>query len=211
MEVFTPQGAALVFFGIIICFMGYSLFRSMLALWGFILLGLVGVVAVPWVTDLTGTTLLIVQIVTFLVAGTIGALIATPLYYVIVFLSGAALGGLVGLVIGAYLNLSGGAVSFKALTQLAELSFPPPMETTSQFLIMVILGIITGVFAISFEKFMLIASTSFIGAAAAVSGMNTTLLGLFSGIQNRSVLIGIVWVMVGMVGMFVQYRMRDET
>ncbi len=211
LEMITAQGAALVFFGIIICFMGYSLFKSMLPLWGFIIMGIVAVSLLPVVSDFSGTQLIIAQIVTFLVAGTIGALIATPLYYVIVFVTGAALGGLVGTVIGAYLNLSEGAVSFKALTQLAEMSFPPAVDTPAKFMIVAILALITGIFAINFQKFMISASTAFMGAAAVVSGLNTTLLDLFTGVQNRSILVGVVWVMLGMLGLFIQYRMRDET
>lgn len=211
MDIVTPQGAALVFFGIIICFMGYSLFRSMLPLWGFILFGILGLTGLPLVVQLQGTQLLIGQIVAFLVAGTIGALIATPLYYVVVFMTGALLGGLVGMVLGAYLSISGGTVSFRALTRLAEMSFPPTVDTPTQFVIMVILGLITGVFAISFQKFMISASTAFLGSAGVVSGLNATLLGAFARVENRSILIGITWLILGMIGLFVQYRMRDET
>jgi hypothetical protein len=210
-DIVTPQGAALVFFGIIICFMGYSLFRSMLPLWGFILFGILAITGLPFVVHLSGSQLLIAQIVTFLVAGLIGALIATPLYYVIVFLTGALLGGLVGMVLGAYLNISGGVISFRALTKLAEMNFPPPVDTPTQWLIMVILGLVTGIFAINFQKFMISASTAFLGSAGVVSGMNTILLGAFRSVENRSILIGITWLILGMIGMFVQYRMRDET
>ena len=210
-EALSLQGAALVFFGIIICFMGYSLFKSMLPLWGFIIIGIVALTLLPLFVDLTGSQLLIAQIITFFVAGVVGALIATPLYYVIVFVTGATLGALVGTVVGAYVDLSGGAISFQALTELAELSFPPAVDTPGKFMIVAILALITGIFAIGFQKFMISASTAFLGATAVVSGMNTTLLGMFAGIANRSVLVGVVWMMIGMLGLFIQYRMRDET
>lgn len=211
LEALSLQGATLVFFGIIICFMGYSLFRSMLPLWGFIIIGIVALTLLPMFVDLKGSQLLIAQIITFFVAGVIGALIATPLYYVIVFVTGATLGALVGTIVGAYIDLSGGAVSFKALTALAQLTFPPAVDTPGKFMIVALLALITGVFAIGFQKFMITASTAFLGATAVVSGMNTTLLRMFGGVENRSVLVGLVWVMIGLIGLFVQYRMRDET
>ncbi len=211
LEALSLQGASLVFFGIIICFMGYSLFKSMLPLWGFIIIGILALTLLPVFVDLKGSQLLIAQIITFFVAGVIGALIANPLYYVIVFVTGASLGALVGTVVGAYIDLSGGAVSFQALTALAELSFPPAVDTPGKFMIVAILALVTGVFAIGFQKFMITAATAFMGATAVVSGMNTTLLGLFTGIENRSVLVGLVWMFIGMLGLFIQYRMRDET
>lgn len=211
LEALSLQGATLVFFGIIICFMGYSLFKSMLPLWGFIIIGIVALTLLPMFVDLKGSQLLIAQIITFFVAGVIGALIAAPLYYVIVFVTGATLGALVGTIVGAYLDLSGGAVSFKALTALAQLTFPPAVDTPGKFMIVAILALITGVFAIGFQKFMITASTAFLGATAVVSGMNTTLIRMFSGVENRSVLVGLVWLMIGLIGLFIQYRMRDET
>lgn len=207
----APQGIILLVFGIFICFAGYSMFKSMLPLWGFILGGLI---AVTFGTAFAGrfvADLLVVQIIMFIVGGVIGALISSPLYYVAVFVTGAALGGLIGIVFGAYLEVSAGAVSVRALTTLSGLSFPPPVTSTLQFVFMVLFGIITGGFAIGFQKFMITASTAFIGAAAFVAGLNSSAFNLLRDNPGRSMWVIVVWFALAFLGLFIQYRMRDET
>ncbi len=175
----TLLGAVLVVFGFMVCFMGYSIFRSMLPLWGFILGGLITFYLLPLAYKAPESQLLIVQIVSFVIGGVIGAFVATPLYYVTVFLSGAVLGGLIGLVFGSYLEVSGGEVSMRALTELAAMSFPPRVETAVQVVVMVIFGLVIGGFSISFQKFMISASTAFLGAAGIVSGLTGAILDVF--------------------------------
>lgn len=208
---FAAQGMILVVFGIFICFMGYSMFRSMLSLWGFILGGFVAINFGGGLTSQIDANPLIIQIGTFAVGGIIGALIASPMYYVSVFLTGAVMGALVGIVLGAYIQLSGGTVSFAALGQLSNMTFPPAVTTGLQFLLLAIFGIVTGGFAIAFQEFMISASTSLIGSAILVAGLRTTVL---QGMQNspeRGIYLVVIWFVVGMLGLFVQYRMRDQT
>lgn len=208
---FGAQGMILVVFGIFVCFMGYSMFKSMLPLWGFVLGGLVAINFGGSLTSQFAMDPLIVQIGTFVVGGVIGALIASPLYYVAVFLTGAALGGLVGLVVGAYIQISGGTISFAALGQLANMSFPPALNTGTQFLLLIVLGIVTGGFAIAFQEFMITASTSLIGSAVLVAGLDTTVLRGMQNSPERGVYMVVIWFAVGMLGLFIQYRMRDQT
>jgi hypothetical protein len=206
----AAQGMILVVFGIFLCFMGYSLFRSMMPLWGFALGGLVAINFGGALTSQIQANPIVVQIGTFVVGGIIGALVAAPLYYVTLFLTGAALGALGGVIFGAYIQLSGGTVSMVALTQLSQMSFPPAVTTGLQFMMLLILGIIAGGFAILFQEFMITASTSMIGAAALVSGLDSTLLQTLQNTPERAIYLVIIWFLIGLVGMFVQYRTRDQ-
>jgi hypothetical protein len=206
----TPQGIILIIFGLFICLSGYSIFRSMLPLWGFILGGLVAITVAPGLFPQQEHTL-VFQIIAFVVGGVVGALISAPLYYVAVFLTGAALGALTGAILGSYLEVSTGTVSMKALTTLAAMPFPPEVDSTLQLLLMVVLGLLTGGLAIGFQKFMITASTAFIGSAAIVAGANQGALEILRNNPGRAVWIIFGWFVFSMIGLFVQYRMRDET
>jgi Domain of unknown function (DUF4203) len=207
----TPLSIVEVVFGILVCFMGYSIFRSMLPLWGFILGGFALLFLAPLLIQVPPSQEILVQVVSFLIGGIIGALIATPLFYVTVFVSGAAMGALIGMVVGSYLQVSGGQVSVRALTELASMSFPPRIETATQVVFMVIFGLIIGGFSISFQKFMISASTAFLGAAGVVSGLTGPLLDMMRSNSSRGLWVMITWLVLGMVGLFIQFRMRDET
>lgn len=208
---FGAQGMILVVFGIFLCFMGYSLFRSMMPLWGFALGGLVALNFGGGLTSQIHANPWVVQIGTFVVGGILGALIAAPLYYLTVFLTGAAMGALAGVIFGAYIQLSGGTVSMASLTQLSEMSFPPAVTTGVQVLLLTVLGVIAGGLAISFQEFMITASTSMIGSAVLVAGLDTTLLRNLQSGPEHGVYLVIIWFLVGMLGMFVQFRMRDQS
>lgn len=207
----TAQGAVLIVLGVIICLAGYSLFRSMLPLWGFLLVGFIAMTFVPLLIKVPANQHLLVQIVVFIVGGIMGALAAKPLYYVTVFLSGAILGGLVGLVFGAYMEVSSGAISLRALNELAAMPFPPEVNSTMQVALIAILALATGAFAIGFQKFMITASTAFLGSAALVSGLTGVGLALVRFSSNRAVWVVVSWLIIGMLGMFIQYRTQDET
>jgi hypothetical protein len=207
----TPLGIVLVVFGILVCFSGYSIFQSMLPLWGFILGGFICIVFVPMAIKFPVGQETIYQVVAFFVGGVIGALLARPLYYVTIFLSGAAGGALIGMVIGAYLSVSNGQVSVRALTELANMAFPPRIETAIQVVLMVAFGVIIGGFSISFQKFMISVSTALLGAAAVVSGLTGAILDALRTNPTRGFTVFIIWLVLGMIGLFIQFRMRDET
>ena len=206
-----PQGIVLVIFGIFICFMGYSMFKSMMPVWGFILGGLVALNFGSAITQGIQGNPMVIQVGTFIAGGILGALISLPLYYVSVFLSGAVMGALMGIVIGAYIDMSGGTVSIRAIEALSSMSFPPPVTTTLQLLLLIVLGIVTGGVAIAFQKFMISASTAFLGSAVMVSGMNASALDILRTNPSKGIWMLVVWIVVGLIGLFVQYRMRDET
>ncbi len=151
----TPIGMISIVVGIIVCFSGYSMFRSMLPLWGFILGGAAAMYLAPLVIKVPEAQRLWLDIGSFVVGGVLGAVLASPLYYVTIFASGAAMGALSGMVFGAYLQISGGEISVRALRQLAGMTFPPRIETAVQVFLMVALGLIIGAAALSFQKFMI--------------------------------------------------------
>lgn len=206
----TPQDFALVIFGIVACFTGYSMFRGMLPLWGFLLGGWIAYIMFPSIMPGEAKNLLFIGIA-FLIGGTIGAVIAKPLYYVIVFFSGAVLGGIVGIFLGALIDL-GGINSFAQLDKFTAMTFPPFPHTPAQYLFMVILAIVMGVAAISFQQFMVTASSAFMGAAAIVSGVSVPIAAMAKSASGGGALMMLVWIIFGFVGMFVQYRvLGDET
>ena len=207
----TPLGIVLVIFGIMVCFAGYSIFQSMLPLWGFVLGGFIAIIIVPMLFPFPKAQETIYQVAAFGVGGLIGALLARPLYYATVFLSGAGAGGLMGMVIGSSLTVSGGQVSVQALTELAAMSFPPRIENSLQVVLMIAFGLIVGGFSISFQKFMISASTALLGAAAVVSGLTGAILDVFRSSPTRGFTYFVVWLALGMIGLFIQFRMRDET
>src|SRR3954470_13143688 len=83
-----PAAAILLGGGIIACFFGYRLFRTVLAIFGFIL----GALAASSVFGISNTTLMLVAAV---VGGLVGAFILIAAYFVGVALVGAGLGAVI--------------------------------------------------------------------------------------------------------------------
>ena len=83
-----PAAAILLAGGIISCFFGYRLFRTVLAIFGFIL----GALAASSVFGISNTTLMLVAAV---VGGLLGAFILIAAYFVGVALVGAGLGAVI--------------------------------------------------------------------------------------------------------------------
>ena len=83
-----PAAGILLVGGIVACFFGYRLFRTVLAIFGFIL----GALAASSVFGISNTTLMLVAAV---VGGLIGAFILIAAYFVGVALVGAGLGAVI--------------------------------------------------------------------------------------------------------------------
>ena len=205
----TGQGMFLVVFGIAACIAGYSMFRSMVPLWGFLLGGWIGFTMLPVFVSGPQAAQIIYQIGSFLIGGVVGAIIAYPLYYVIIFLSGGALGMMTGILIGALIDM-GGINSFRHLDTLASMSFPPSPQSGTQFLAMVICGLIMGGLAIAFQKFMVIASSAFLGAAAIISGLVGPIAQIATSDMGRGAVTILGWIILGFIGVFIQFRTMDE-
>jgi hypothetical protein len=206
----TPQGIMLVLVGAIACFMGYSMFRSMLPLWGFILGGFIMMTIAPNFITVPPSQTMFLVIGSFVVGGLVGALIAMPLYYGIVFISGAALGALLGIVGGSFLDM-GGITSFRDVQNLQNMSitFPPQVTSMTQLVLIVIIGGILGFMALNFQKFMITASSAFLGAAALVAGLSAVITNSMPNVSGN-ILMVVGWLLLGMVGIFVQFRVLDD-
>jgi hypothetical protein len=205
----APTAAVMIVFGIIALLGGYSLFRSMLPLWGFILGGWLAFIFLPVVIHTEQAKTVLFQVIAFIGGGIIGAAVAIPLYYVIVFLSGAALGGLAGVILGALFDV-GGISSVRQVTTFAAMAFPPIPQSSMQFILMAIFGLILGAAAINFQKFMVIASSSFLGAAALVSGLIAPIAKIGSSNMNSAALMLTTWLILGILGMIIQFRMTGD-
>jgi hypothetical protein len=83
-----PAAAILLASGIISCFFGYRLFRTVLAIFGFIL----GALAASSVFGISSTTLMLVAAIA---GGLVGAFILIAAYFVGVALAGAAIGAVI--------------------------------------------------------------------------------------------------------------------
>lgn len=204
----SGQDLVLVVLGILLCFAGYSLFRSMLPLWGFLIGGWIVYTLLPVFFPLQAGQMLY-QIIAFAAGGVIGAIISMPLYYVIIFLSGGALGMLFGILVGALIEV-GGISSVPQLTTFTTMSFPPMPQTALQFILMMVFGLIMGGLAIGFQKFMICASSGFLGAAAIMSGLTGTVLLATTTDMSRSAVMLTGWLILGMLGVLLQFRMMGE-
>lgn len=206
----TPQEAVMIVLGVLACFAGYSMFRTMLPLWGFILGGWIAFTYLPVIISIPRGQQSLYQVAAFVGGGVVGAIIAVPLYYVVVFLSGAALGSVLGILLGAVIEV-GGISTMRQITALASMAFPPVPETATQFLLMAIFGLILGFASIGFQKFMIIASSAFVGAAALVSGVAGAITSISLSDTNRAAFILTGWIVMGLLGMFIQFRVLGET
>jgi hypothetical protein len=206
---FNGQQIFMLVLGIIACFMGYSVFRSMLPLWGFLLGGWIAFTLLPSFLPGARAADMIVQIIAFVAGGLVGALISVPLYFVIIFLSGAALGMLLGVLTGALIDV-GGIASVAQITALSSMSFPPMPQTGLQYMLMAIFGSIMGGMAIAFQKFMICASSSFLGAAAIITGLAGPISLSVGSAVGRSAVMLMGWMVLAFIGLFIQFRMMDE-
>jgi hypothetical protein len=206
----TGQDAFLIVLGVLACFTGYSMFRGMLPVWGFILGGWIAYTFLPTIVGAARAHELIVQITGIGIGALIGAVIAVPLYFVIIFLSGAALGMLMGVMLGALIDV-GGLASIQQLTTFTAMTFPPTPQSATQFLLMGLGGLILGGTAIYFQKFMISASSAFLGAAAVITGLGEPIFAMSSTDMGRSAIMLTAWMLLGMIGLFVQFRMMGET
>lgn len=160
-----PIAFLAMFAGGVICFFGYPMIHSAIRVWGFLLAGVGAVLIALGVFHIPGslTQLTLPMGVAFVIGGVIGALIAAPLSMVVIFFSGTALGALAGIY-----------------------AYPLIARAPESTLLTVILALITGFLAVSFQEVVLIVTTAFVGALMLVYGARTLmhieilpLLGIF--------------------------------
>ncbi len=206
----SGQDIFLIAIGILACFAGYSMFRGMLPAWGFVLGGWIAYTFLPAIVGASRANDLVIQLIGIGIGALIGAAIAVPLYYVIIFLSGAALGMLLGVMLGAVIDV-GGLVLMRQLSSFTAMAFPPTPQSPTQFALMTIGGLILGATAIGFQKFMICASSAFLGAAAIITGLGGPIVAMSATDMGRSATMLTAWLILAMVGLFVQFRLMGET
>jgi hypothetical protein len=144
-----PIAFVAIVIGGIICFFGYPMINSAIRVWGFMIAGAGAVLAAVGLLHMPGSlTHITLQMgVVFVVGGIVGALVAGPLSILIIFLSGTALGALVGI-------------------------YGYPLVTLGQenTLLTVGLALATGLLSARFQDIMLIITTAFVGAAMMIYG-----------------------------------------
>ena len=144
-----PTPFIAVFLGAVICFFGYPMIHSAIRVWGFLTGGIfVTAVAIALFKMPGGLNQFTVPMgITFAAGGILGALVAGPLSAVIIFLSGAAMGWMLG------------AYAYPLLSRGAEIT-----------ILTVSLALIVGLLAARFQEVVLIIGTSFIGAVMVIYG-----------------------------------------
>ncbi len=185
-----PIAIVEIFIGGVLAFLGYRLFVDVLRLWGFIIGGIIGVV-LNWLLRIPGwsnlftarvplanTTVIITlsMLISFVVLGALGAIFANRIKVVIAFMIGfvAAYG------VGSFLY----SMFTGASNLLLGLGF----------------GAVIGLLGVRWEEVVIIVSTSFLGAAAAVFGI----LAILPGTNN--IIATILFFLVGFFGAAAQYR-----
>ncbi len=175
-----------IFVGVIECFFGFRIFKVIMGITGF----LVGAIAAGGISQIIAQDELI-TIVAGLVGGLLGAVAAVTLYFVGVFLIGATLGGILSLALSA------------------------GMGNSPEVPVIVALAILCGVLAVIFQKALIIIATSLSGAWAVVTGaayfatgtVDPASLEVFSGAGPNSFVILLCWLALGVLGIFIQYRL----
>ncbi len=174
-----------ILIGMVQCLWGYRLFKFVLGLTGFLVGGVLAATA-----GYTASGSEIVAWGSGLVGGVLGAMLMVWLYFVGVFVIGALLGILVA---AALLAVAG--------------SVPEPV-------VLAISGLVGGVAALVFQRFMIVVSTAFVGAWNVVFGIGyfvtgslepTSLEGFLRAAGSHPLLL-VGWLALGTVGVIVQYR-----
>ena len=181
--------------GLLTCFLGYRLLKVTLGITGFII-GMAG----GWALGMSlAPDSNVIALICALVAGVIGAGLCVWLFFLGIFLLGA----------------SAGAIAGAALFSVAA--------SQTQPILLFLLAILFGLFALVLQKFMIIVSTAFGGSYLVTAGI----LHLLSGVHNvsppwfdhlqpgsaRDYVAFFLWLVFGVAGMSFQYkgsRTRDK-
>jgi hypothetical protein len=180
--------------GLAVCVAGINLIHEQPILGGFLMGGSLGYYLFLFLFIPPAGLGAWFPLIGFAVGGAIGAIVARPLYMVILVLTSSMLGGLVGLIISYVLQLGGSPQRWKQLSIAINLNDP------LQVWLMIIFALVLGFLALPFEEFMTMLSTGFVGGAMFVS----SLVALFAptvGLLNNPVFVFFFWFAVGMAGL----------
>jgi hypothetical protein len=143
-------------------------------------------------------------LVSFLVIGLIGGVLAKALYTVLLVIAGLALGAFLGLVVGYVINLGGNP---HILTE-NFFSFQP--DNLIQLYTMLIAAALLGGLSLVAQDTMAMLSTAFFGAGIAAINLadlfDATMSGKVAAIATEPVLVIFAWLFIGMAGVFIQNK-----
>jgi len=177
--------------GLLSCFLGYRLFRFMLAVYGFALGAILGVALASKLLADQGLVTLAVA----LIAGLFGAGLMLALYHVGVFVVGAVAGGFVASLIGPVLGFD--------------------MPTGG----ILVGAVVVGIVALVFRRAFVVLATAFSGAWATLIGGATLLAGQelalgeilrhpmsWQEARTSPFVLVVLWLALGCAGAIVQFR-----
>ena len=185
------SGVLIILFGVVNCFFGYGIFRLLLGIWGF-LLG--GGLALNLVSDAPPVTILVV--------GAVGAVVGALLIY---FLFRVGL-FIIGTILGYTLTVA-------LLTALG---------ISENVLLLALVGaLVFGLLALLMDRVFIIVLTAFSGASTIVTGVSLLLdpqrvtqiisAGEFGpAFAETPALVGVIWLLLAISGMMVQYRSLED-
>jgi Domain of unknown function (DUF4203) len=184
---YQPAAALLlVVGGIIACFAGYRLFRTVLGIYGFILGALMA-------SSVMGSTNTIGMILAAIVGGIVGAIVLTFAYFVGIALIGAGLGAL-----------------------LAHVTWTQFQPTDPPAFVIIVLAILGAIGAMVLQRYIIVVGTALVGAWTLILGlMVLTDRSARNGAGNAWVLypfapapeqrwLPLAFVALGIIGMVVQ-------
>src|SRR5207245_1789692 len=139
---YQPAAAiVLVIGGAIACFAGYRLFRTVLAIYGFILGALMA-------SSMMGSTNTVGMIAAAIVGGIVGAIVLTFAYFVGIALIGAGLGALV-----------------------AHVIWTQTQPTDPPALVIIVLAILGAIGAMVLQRYIIVVGTALVGAWTLIVGV----------------------------------------
>lgn len=200
--------AALVFVGLIVCVSGRTLFATTPFLGGFLVSGMMGYqLGLMFIDAPSSWPSFVLPLLSFIVIGIIGGVLARVLYTVLLVIAGLALGAFIGLVAGYLINLGGNP---HVLTS-NFFSFQP--ENTVQLYTMLIAAAVLAGLSLTAQDTMAMLSTAFFGAGIAAVNLadlfDATLTGKVAAIATEPVLVIFAWLFIGMGGVFIQNSNDD--
>jgi hypothetical protein len=177
-----------ILIGMLSCFQGYRFFRVVLALVGFVIGFGIGV-------SLISADEEVLRIVVGIGAGLLGAMILSWLYVFGLVVAGAILGATLATTVLLALNIqNNGVLGIAAIVGL----------------------VVGGLLALLFNKWIIVVSTAFNGAAIILYGISLLIPGLMEVNPSRPVRIEspwivLVWLILGISGFAFQAKLyRDE-
>lgn len=173
-----PVGIIAIFVGGVVCIFGYRIFQDALPLWGAVTGAAFAVylstVFYPFPGGVPQVT--VPQAVAAGVGALLGLLLARYIPFVIVFMTGAVLGGL-----------------------LANLGYPMLMRGQTSLVVVVIAAAVAGLLAVRFQELVMIVATSFLGALGLAYG-------LFLLIRIDLIWLALIFFLLGFGGAAAQYK-----